>query len=229
MNGHLAFAQNLVQQIRLNQPGNADILICPPFPYLLPVKEALAGSDILLGAQNCHGRKQGAYTGEVAASMLKDCGCEYVILGHSERRHGLGETNDQIKEKAERAIEAGLRPIICIGETEQERDRGDEKNIIKNQLINSLPESSFLVLAYEPVWAIGTGKTANETQIADMHSYIHELLKEMKRENMLILYGGSVKPDNAHAILSLPHVGGALVGGASLKAEDFLKIHAAAR
>jgi len=229
MNGSLAVIEELLGPIKEANTENADILICPPAPYLLRVQEALKGSALLLGAQDCHTEKSGAYTGEISPLMIRDCGGSHVILGHSERRLYQKETSDLVQKKAQAALAGGLIPIICIGETEQERDSGEVNNIIKNQIINSVPQSKTLIIAYEPVWAIGTGRSANATQILEMHAFIRDVLEELGLSKIPILYGGSVKGENAASILSLKNVSGALVGGASLKAAEFLQIHAAAK
>ncbi len=208
----------------------ADLLVCPPFPYLGLVAQELAGSRIALGGQDCHGATSGAHTGDTAAPMLRDVGCSYVILGHSERRADHGETDAQVRGKAEAALAAGLVPIVCVGETEQERNAGQALSVIARQVKGSVPagmEAERLVVAYEPVWAIGTGRTATAADVVEVHAEIRRLLVGLVGEgaqSVRILYGGSVKPDNAAELLSQANVDGALVGGASLKAEDFWAI-----
>ncbi len=231
MNGSLAVSKNLVAGIsrevseNLSLADKCDFLICPPFPYLLDIKY-----DILaLGAQDCSAHASGAYTGEVSASMIKDCGGSYVILGHSERRQYHGETNDLIAAKAKAALDAGLIAIICVGETQNQREAGQEEAIVGTQLIESLPENAGaqnIVIAYEPVWAIGTGVTASSDDVAKMHGFIRSKLEEKipDADKVRILYGGSMKPDNASELLSTPNVDGGLIGGASLKAEQFVGI-----
>ena len=211
-----------------------DLLVCPPAQLLVPVAEALSGSAIFLGGQDCHAEPSGAHTGDISAAMLVDAGCRYVIVGHSERRSNHGEDSALVNAKAVAACEAGLVPIICIGETEQERDRGQALQIIEAQLTASLVAEGAgagQVVAYEPVWAIGTGKTATTEDVSEAHGHIRGLLCRLLGETaggaVRILYGGSVKPGNAAALLAVSNVDGALVGGASLKAEDFLAIAAA--
>jgi triosephosphate isomerase len=208
----------------------ADLLVCPPFPYLGLVAQELAGSRISLGGQDCHGATSGAHTGDTAAPMLRDVGCSYVILGHSERRADHGESDALVRGKAEAALTAGLVPIVCVGETEQERNAGQALSVIARQVKGSVPagmEAERLVVAYEPVWAIGTGRTATPADVVEVHTEIRRLLVGLVGEgaqSVRILYGGSVKPDNAAELLSQANVDGALVGGASLKAEDFWAI-----
>lgn len=212
-------------------PTHVELLVCPPFTLLDRFAAALAGSQAKLGGQNCHAAAQGAHTGDISAPMLADAGASYVVLGHSERRTDHGETNAQVRGKAEAAIAAGLTPIICVGETQAERDSGDEVRVVNSQLQHSLPQNFAGVVAYEPVWAIGSGRTPTEADVIAMHAAIRAALLAQLGPNgaqVRILYGGSVKPGNAASLLALPEVGGALVGGASLKAEDFLAIAAAA-
>ncbi len=202
----------------------ADVAVCPPFTALAAVGEALAGSAIALGAQDCHEKPAGAFTGSIAAPMLKDLGCRYVILGHSERRHGLGETDAMVNAKVGAAWAAGLVPILCLGETAAERDAGKTLEIVRRQLAGSLPKgAAALVVAYEPVWAIGTGRVPTESDIATVHAALRAELAKARPDgaDIAILYGGSAKPDNAKAILAVPEVGGLLVGGASLEAKGF--------
>lgn len=232
MNGTLASGQELARAVSAAPSGKADLCICPAFIHIAAVR-AILSPAIELGGQDCALHENGAYTGDISATMLKDAGCRYVILGHSERRQGHEETSAIVKEKARLAQAAGLTTIICIGETEKEREAGIHDAIVIMQLKESLPDSTNLtnaVIAYEPVWAIGTGKTASSDDIREMHGIIRRYLQE-KLDNcgdIRILYGGSVKPENAATILSIDNVDGALVGGASLKAEQFLAIAAAA-
>lgn len=203
----------------------AEILICPPFQYLLPLKPICEAAGIALGAQDCSAHDSGAYTGEVSAVMLREAGCSYVILGHSERRAMHDETDDLVRAKAERAVSAGLKPIICVGETQDERDAGLAKQVVERQIAQSLPQGQGeVVVAYEPVWAIGTGKTASADDAQDMHAFIRGLVPAGTR----ILYGGSMKPDNAKGLLSMPDIDGGLIGGASLKADAFTALARAA-
>jgi triosephosphate isomerase (TIM) len=207
-------------------PPSCDLLVCPPFTLVAAVGSTLAGGTIALGGQDCHAAAKGAHTGDISAEMLKDFGCTYVILGHSERRHGHGETDAQVHQKALAARRAGLTAIVCVGETRDQRDAGTAEAVVAAQLAGSIPEGAGpdnLVVAYEPVWAIGTGLTPTSADIAAMHRAIRGRLPEGTR----ILYGGSVNPRNAGEILALPDVDGALVGGASLVADDFLAIAAA--
>ena len=210
----------------------ADVLVCPPFVHVASVAAALAGTKVSVGGQDCHADVQGAHTGDVAAPMLRDVGATHVILGHSERRQNHAETDAQVRAKTLAATAAGLTPIVCVGETESERNAGREQAVVAGQLAGSLPDGFAGVVAYEPVWAIGTGKTATEADVAAMHAFIRARLVAQcgpAGANILILYGGSVRPANATSLLAVPNVGGALVGGASLKAEDFLAIARAAK
>lgn len=226
MNGSVTEAQSLADSFPAHP--DVDICLCPPFLHLQIVKNFRA-KGVYLGAQECSRFKNGAYTGDISASMLKDIGAEYVILGHSERRQYFGATDIIINEQAVRAHEEGLITIICVGETEAERTSGDAEKIVKKQLLASLPASATAentVIAYEPVWAIGTGKTATPEDVKSMHAFIRDCLKE-KLDNsasIRILYGGSVKPDNARELLHIENVDGALVGGASLKTDQFTAI-----
>lgn len=232
MNGTLSEAKALASAITGEMDG-AEICLCPPYVHLGIVAENKAAS-VALGAQDCSLKDSGAFTGEISAAMLKDCGCSYVILGHSERRQYHGESDEVVAEKAKKAHQNSLVSIICVGETEGERASGIHREVVMNQLSQSIPEGSTpsnLVIAYEPVWAIGTGKTATLDDIKDMHAVIRHFLQEKldNSDSIRILYGGSVKADNAREILAVEHVDGALVGGASLKADQFLTIVAAAR
>lgn len=208
-----------------------DVLICPPATLLAHFSEAALGSPIQTGAQDCHPEDSGAHTGDISAEMIKDAGAEYVIVGHSERRTDHGETDAVVKAKAEAARRARLTAIICIGETEAERDAGKTLEILTGQLEGSLPEgakAANTVIAYEPVWAIGTGRTPTTEQVAEVHAHIRARLEKAlgaeEGAKVRILYGGSVKPANAAELMAVPNVNGALVGGASLKAADFFGI-----
>ncbi len=199
---------------------SVEILICPPFTLISNLVEAAKGTDIQIGAQNCHANEAGAHTGEISAEMLADLGAAYIIVGHSERR-AAGESSDDVSLKAQAAFRAGLTPIICVGETLEEREAGSAKEIVSAQISGSIPENpNKFVIAYEPVWAIGTGRVAEVGDIAQMHEHIREQVGPAVR----LLYGGSVKPGNAGDILATPNVNGALIGGASLKAEDLAAI-----
>lgn len=233
MNGLTADAKALaagLKRLSAETELTADLLVCPPFPYLGLVAQELSGSRISLGGQDCHATSSGAHTGDTAAPMLRDVGCSYVIVGHSERRQSHGETDQQVRGKAETALAAGLVPIVCVGETEQERNAGQALGVIARQVKGSVPagmEADRLVVAYEPVWAIGTGRTATAADVVEVHTEIRRLLVGLvgdRAHNVRILYGGSVKPDNAAELLSQANVDGALVGGASLKVEDFWAI-----
>jgi triosephosphate isomerase len=230
MNGRLADVAAYAAAFR-NAPGHADILICPPFPLLDRFAAALAGSRVALGGQDCHPSPHGAHTGDVSATLLKEVGANFVILGHSERRENHGETNAEIAAKVTAAVTAGLTPIVCVGETEAQRDAGEAEAVVRTQLMHSLPQNFAGIVAYEPIWAIGTGRTPTEADVTAMHAAIRAALIEQLGtigSGLRILYGGSVKPGNAASLLALPEVGGALVGGASLVAADLLAIAAGA-
>ncbi len=210
-----------------------DVLICPSFPLLPIVNDVVSGSNIWLGAQNMYYEKKGAFTGEVSADMLKSVGCEWVILGHSERRHVFHEDDSLINKKVKSAIEQGLKPILCVGELLEERESGKTEEVVKRQVVEGLKEVSpedtaKIIIAYEPVWAIGTGKTATPEDADSIHSFIRDILRDLYNskvsENMRILYGGSVKPENIDSLMAKDNIDGALVGGASLKADSFLRI-----
>jgi triosephosphate isomerase len=209
------------------------VVIAPPFPALYAVAEALKGSEIHLSAQNLHEHPAGAYTGEVSAGMLVEAGCEYVIVGHSERRTFFGEKNDVINKKLKTAISFGLKPIFCIGETLGEREAGKTFSIIEQQIkegLNNLITDDIrrVVIAYEPVWAIGTGKTATPEQAQDVHAYIRDTMGKTYGEELsgfiAVIYGGSVNPDTISGLMAQPDIDGALVGGASLDLESFIRI-----
>ena len=212
---------------------NVDIMIAPTFTSLAIVSKVVANSNVSLGGQDLYWEKEGAFTGEISGSMLVSAGCQYVIVGHSERRQYFGETNDTVNKKMLASFNSGLIPIMCVGETETQRDEKKTFSILDKQMEKgleglSLNEHHSLVIAYEPVWAIGTGKTATPEQVQEVHFYLRNLL-EKKFGNMIaksirILYGGSVKPDNVSELMALPDVDGALVGGASLQADTFSKI-----
>jgi triosephosphate isomerase len=205
------------------QPHACDLLVCPPATLLVTISDVLRGGDVALGGQDCHAAAAGAFTGSISAEMLKDSGCSHVIVGHSERRHGCGESDADVHAKAAAALRAGLIAIVCVGETRAEREAGRAVAVVSSQLAGSVPvgaSESQLVVAYEPVWAIGTGLTPTTADIAEIHAAIRATIPAGTR----ILYGGSVNPKNAAEILALAEVDGALVGGASLKAEDFWAI-----
>jgi len=211
-------------------PAESRVAICPPATLLARMAEALSGSSVLLGGQDCHAEPSGAFTGDISAEMLADAGARLVIVGHSERRAGHGETDAMVAAKAAAAVRAGLQPIVCVGESRAQRDAGQTLEVIRRQVAGSIPpgmaEGGF-ALAYEPIWAIGAGATPTPDEIAAGAAALRQSLIDCAGaagRTAPILYGGSVKPDNAAQILKLPEIGGALVGGASLKAADFLAI-----
>ena len=231
----IAEALTVVASIRagVHKATECEIVICPPFTALAAMGRALKDSSIELGAQDMHPEPEGAFTGEISPLMLKDLGCRFVILGHSERRSYFRETDEFVNRKVKAALKFSLVPIVCIGETLEERESRKAFEAVKSQFDGSLKDLSEediqrTVIAYEPVWAIGTGRTATPEQAEQMHSYIRRLLHEKYGEEgasrVLILYGGSVKPDNMGALMQKPNVDGALVGGGSLKAESFTQI-----
>jgi triosephosphate isomerase len=231
MNGLTEDSLALARAIRQGLGDLApEVLVCPPATQIAAVAAILEGSGIAVGGQDCHAKRLGAHTGEISAIMLRDAGARFVILGHSERRADQGETDALIAAKVEAAVAAGLIPIVCVGETGAEREAGAQEAVVGRQLAGSLPAEFAGLVAYEPVWAIGTGRVATAADIAAMHGFIRAALVRALPEGggLRILYGGSVKPGNAAEILGLPEVGGALVGGASLVAKDFLGIIAAA-
>ncbi len=210
-----------------------DVIICVPFTHLCPVNEVINSEKLGLGAENCADHAKGAYTGEVSAAMVASTGATYVILGHSERRQYYGETSETLKEKVALAFENGLTPIFCIGEVLEERENGTAFDVVKKQIVDALfhlsaEDFSKIILAYEPVWAIGTGKTATDDQAEEMHAFIRGVIAEKYgqevADNTSILYGGSCKPGNAKALFAKPNVDGGLIGGAALDAESFMGI-----
>jgi triosephosphate isomerase len=235
MNTVVEDAKALVQALkpRVQDVKKVEIVVCPPFTSLVAVAEVLKGSNIGLGAQNLYWEKSGAFTGEVSAPMLKALGCTYVIIGHSERRTYFHETDETVNKKIFAALTEGLKPIVCVGETLGEREKGETFTVIKRQVTNGLARLSAeqmktVVIAYEPVWAIGTGKTATPEQAQEVHAFIRKLLTEMfgktTADATRIQYGGSVNASNATTLMNQPDIDGALVGGASLKADSFEKI-----
>jgi triosephosphate isomerase (TIM) len=233
MNGRRADALVLATGVAdgVKQAGWTDreVLVCPPATLILAIAEAVKASGLLVGGQNCHAKPSGAHTGEIAAEMLRDCGASHVIVGHSERRADCGETDAIVRAKAEAAWRAGLLPIVCIGETLAEREAGRTLDVLATQLKGSVPAGATaagLVVAYEPVWAIGTGKTPTTPEVAAAHAHIRKVLGGLMGEaaGVRLLYGGSVKDSNAAELLAAGDVDGALVGGASLKAGEFLAI-----
>jgi triosephosphate isomerase len=237
MNLTLRSARELVTALQTSfaVPPPVDVAVCPPYPYLLPVAQAIDGSFIKLGAQNMYFEPNGAYTGEVSAPMLTDLGCTYVIIGHSERRHtiGRGEDDQMLNRKLKAALAAGLTPIFCIGEKLEQRDAAQTNDVLETQLragLQGIDEQGLarIVIAYEPVWAIGTGRNATPQQAQEAHGFTRSLLSRMYNASVAaavrIQYGGSVTPDNAPQLMAQPDVDGALVGGASLKAQPFAAI-----
>ena len=237
MHKTLGEARELIRGIRerLGAELKVNVAVCPPFTLLRPISEEIDGTPIRLGAQNAHWEAQGAFTGDISPQMLRDAGCTYVIVGHSERRHVFGETNEMLARKVPAALAAGLEVIYCVGETLEEREAGRTQAVVAEQLdqvITGDLDASKLTIAYEPVWAIGTGKTARPEQAQWMHVFVRGQLASTFNESvaasMVIQYGGSVKPNNARDLMSCPDVDGALVGGACLVAEDFVAIIRAA-
>jgi len=235
MNGQKADGLSLARALAQNMKEQSDpvfeMVVCPPFTLLTEVGNAIAGSAIALGAQDCHSAEKGAHTGDISASMLADMGCGFVIVGHSERRTDHAETDDVVKAKAAAVQALGMSAIICIGETEEQRDAGQTFDVVKTQLAGSLPDTSTAantVIAYEPVWAIGTGRIPTLEQVQDVHALVRaelsEALGESQANGTRVLYGGSMKPENARDLMALGDVDGGLIGGASLKAEDFWAI-----
>ena len=235
MNGTLAESRALATAIRdgLKRPGRVEVAVCPPFTALAAVGELLTGTPIALGAQSCHHEASGAHTGEISPPMLLELGCRLVLCGHSERRHEMGETDEQINRKVASAIRHGLTPVLCMGETAEERRQGLTFTIVEGQLRAGLAglDGAALtkcVLAYEPVWAIGTGVNATPAQAAEVHGYLRGLVSEVASkeiaQGMRILYGGSAKPDNVDGLLAEQEIDGGLVGGASLSASSFVAI-----
>ncbi|HEX8433552.1 triose-phosphate isomerase [Archangium sp.] len=237
MNKTVSEALALVRELKglvASLPGDrVEIAVAPPFVSLQAVAKELEGSAVKLAAQNCHWEASGAYTGEVSAQMLKDVGCAYVIVGHSERRQYFGETDETVNKRTRAVLGAGMKPIVCVGETLAEREANRTLEVVERQVAGALKgfqaaEVAGFVLAYEPVWAIGTGRTATSAQAQEVHRAIREQLGRLydrgTAEQVRIQYGGSVKPDNAAELLGQPDVDGALVGGASLKAADFVGI-----
>jgi triosephosphate isomerase len=237
MNLTLDESVRLVQAIEktIRDVNDVDVLVAPPFTSLSTIRQAIGDAPIALAAQNMHWQSAGAYTGEISAPMLKEAGCSHVILGHSERRSLFHESDSMINDKAKAAVDAALVPIICIGETLEEREGNQTFSVVQDQLNGSLDHfrtahtlPSQTVLAYEPVWAIGTGKTATPEQAQEVHQYIRDWIEENfdkdTAQKVRILYGGSAKPDNASILMSMPDIDGALVGGASLKPDQFIPI-----
>ena len=232
MNGSVAANAVLLEGIRAGANGlAADLAVCVPAPYLAQAQTALSGSGVGWGGQDLSLHQSGAYTGEVSGAMLRDFDCQFVIVGHSERRSLHGETDAVVADKARQALACGLTPIVCVGETLEEREAGDTDNVVSRQLMAVLSvlgqQTGKIVVAYEPVWAIGTGKTATPEMAQEVHARLRALLvgvDPVAGSGVRLLYGGSMKPDNAHDLLAMGDIDGGLIGGASLKAEDFLAI-----
>ena len=235
MNGLRADAKSLAGALAAKMSEQSlqsfDMLLCPPATMIDAVGAEIKESGLALGGQDCHANQSGAHTGDIAADMLADINCTYVIVGHSERRTDHGESDAVVKNKAVAALAAGLRAIVCVGETETQRDAGQTMDVVANQIAGSLPDGATadnLVVAYEPVWAIGTGRTPTSAEVQEVHAMMRQKVGEMiggdEADKTRLLYGGSVKPSNADELMALPDVDGALVGGASLKADDFWAI-----
>lgn len=232
MNASMNMLEVLLGELRGIDAPERDVVVCPPFPYIVTAAGKLTGSQVVVGGQDCAATVAGAYTGEVAASMLADCGCQYVILGHSERRSLFGDTADIILEKVRQALAVGLKVIFCVGESLSERQAGQEEAVVASQLASLLSDLSdgewrSVIVAYEPVWAIGTGETATPEQAQAMHAFIRSCLAGRSAgiaQETRILYGGSVKADNASELFAQPDIDGGLVGGASLDAAQFIAI-----
>ena len=235
MNGSVAMTDDLLTGLKegvVRSVSAVDVVVCPPFLYIPLAVQMLAGTTIEVGAQNLDIHKPGAYTGEIAAEMLKEQRCGYVIVGHSERRALYGESNDLVAQKVKAAMAVGLIPIVCVGETLEERERGDTGRVVREQLmsvldLNGVDIFPYAIVAYEPVWAIGTGRSASPDQAQEVHALIRESIAELTpgvADQTRLLYGGSVKPENAQGIFSSPDIDGGLIGGAALVASDFLAI-----
>jgi triosephosphate isomerase len=224
MNGTQANLAEIQTIAEAAQDIHSLAIICPP-AHLLHSAASLPG-PLAIGGQNCHHAPSGAFTGDISAEQLADCGASYVILGHSERREGYGESDSLVRDKARAALNSGLTPIICLGESQEQRVGGRAIEVVLAQLTGSLPDDAEVIIAYEPIWAIGTGLVPNVAEIAEVHDALRAQLHAIfaKGQDISILYGGSVKPSNAQEIFAITNVNGALVGGASLKAEDFLPI-----
>lgn len=232
LNESINFVKELVSKDSVI-PSNIDVIICIPFISLYEVSKILKGSKIKLGAQNMYFEDQGAYTGEISPLMLKSVGCDYVIIGHSERRTYFGENDEMINKKVKKALEKEITPIMCIGETLEERESGITNQVVEKQIRGglkdlSLEQVSKVIIAYEPVWAIGTGKTATPQQAQDVHKFIRTIISSMFNEKVaseiIIQYGGSMKPENAKELLEQPDIDGGLIGGACLKVDSFYGI-----
>ena len=232
MFGSRQLVRDVIGELRAMTHGVAEIVICPPYPYLGPAADMVAGSALCLGAQDLHAAAEGAFTGEVSGAMLRDMGCAYVIVGHSERRQYFAESDELVAAKAEAAIREGLRPIVCVGENEAEREAGRQFAVVERQLaaLTARLGASALaqaVVAYEPVWAIGTGRTATPAQAQEIHAFIRTRLRERfgaAADTVPLLYGGSCKPDNAAGLFGRADINGGLIGGAALDAGQFVQL-----
>ncbi len=236
MNNNIAESMKLVNDLNnLMQDvnNNVEVLVCTPFTALYSIKQLLNNSKIKIGAQNMHYENNGAFTGEISPLMLKEIGVDYVIIGHSERRQYFNETDDTVNKKLISAINHSIKPILCVGETLEQREKGEQESTVEKQIINaykgiSADDAAKIVVAYEPVWAIGTGRTATSNQANEMASFIRKIIETLYSKDMsekvIIQYGGSVKADNTAEIMGQNDIDGALVGGASLKADEFIKI-----
>ncbi|MFZ6657698.1 triose-phosphate isomerase [Undibacterium sp. TJN19] len=237
MNGGFSANRSLLSEIKAGLPASlqCDVLVCPPAPYLAQAADLLGTTVVAWGGQDVSVHAQGAFTGEVSAAMLADCGCKYAIVGHSERRAYHGESSEQVAQKAVQLLKAGLIPVVCVGETLEQRESGQTNEVVAGQLnavLDLLEVSAVagIVVAYEPVWAIGTGKTATPQMAQDVHHFLRQqisLKSADMAEKVQILYGGSMKPENARELLAMPDIDGGLIGGAALKSQDFLAIVAA--
>jgi triosephosphate isomerase len=234
MNKTISETQTFIESLKhsVSDISDIEILICPPFTSLFALREQIQGTNIALGAQNLFWEAKGAWTGEISPAMIKDSGCQYVLIGHSERRQFFGETDESVNKKTKAAFEAGLIPIVCVGETLQEREGNITFKVIERQIKEGLSQllpqnAKEIVIAYEPVWAIGTGKTASPQQAQEVHQFIRKVYESLypgNAENIRLLYGGSVKPDNISELMRQQDIDGGLVGGASLEADSFLKL-----
>lgn len=238
MNLNRVESVDLAKAVAQGDCGGVEVAVCPPFVYLEAVVQTVEGSAVGVGAQNMYHEQSGAFTGEVSGPMLVDNGCRYVILGHSERRNVLGERNEDVNVKLRAALESGLSPIVCVGELLEQREAGQTREVVEEQFVGSYAgltadEVARTVIAYEPVWAIGTGKVATPEQAEEVHSALRKIIETRYNsevaQSVRIQYGGSVKPDNAAQLLAQPNIDGALVGGASLDADSFMAIVAAAK
>ncbi|MFZ6742367.1 triose-phosphate isomerase [Undibacterium sp. JH2W] len=235
MNGSFAANRTLLSEIKAGLPANVhcDVLVCAPAPYFAQCAELLDGTAVTWGAQDVSVHAHGAYTGEISAAMLQDCACKYAIVGHSERRAYHAETNELVAHKAQQLLKHGVLPIVCVGETLEQRESGQTNAVVAAQLnavLDVLDSLSGVVIAYEPVWAIGTGKTATPEMAQEVHHFLRQQVVARDAgaaEKVQILYGGSMKPENARELLAMPDIDGGLIGGAALKSQDFLAIIAA--